>query len=332
MPVATSGLPNLAGLAPLNVDGQRQLPTGFSMPFVATSDDASRTAEHWVKMVKENWAKEEVDRVLAQHGAILLRDLPIRGPPSLYIAAHTEFGISTIFPSRICFWAMKAPEEGGETPINSGALLAQRLKEEAPDFVEELAKKGVRYTIYHPPSKLSNDANGNGVLAAWGSKILPEDDETTVKAKVEAEIQRISPTTTWEWQPDGGLFTFQRTPAFRNHPILNVPVIFGNISSYYGGAINRGTLEPPYLDATGFYKPPPLYGDDSPIPLKYLDLVMRLIEEDRTLIKWKENDVFIIDNLASQHSRLPWTKGERRILASLWDSGLEKLASPVYAL
>ncbi|GAA6026884.1 hypothetical protein JCM8097_005932 [Rhodosporidiobolus ruineniae] len=370
MPVATTTPPALPGLTPLEIPGQVVLPTGYDMPFAAGSDDETRTVEEWVSLVKQRWPKEEVDRVLAHHGALFLRGLPIRtasdfsallhafgwtahtdvgnpvnrvvhapnvananeGPPSLYIAAHSEFGISTIFPSRICFWAKAAPEEGGETPINSGALLAQRLKEEAPEFVEELLKKGVRYTIFHPASKLSNDANGNGVLAAWGSKVLPEDDETTVKAKVEAEIQRISPSTSWQWNEDGSLYTFQRTPAFRQHPILNVPCVFGNITSYYGGAKERKTLDPPYLDGTGFYKPPPLYGDDSPIPRKYLDLIWRLVEEDRAAIKWQENDVYIIDNLGTQHARLPWTKGERRILASLWDSGLEKLAPAATAV
>ncbi|GAA5824560.1 hypothetical protein JCM11251_000476 [Rhodosporidiobolus azoricus] len=369
MPIAITETrePKLAGLVEHRVEGQVELPTGFSMPLAATSDEPERTVDEWVKLVKEQWSRDEVNRVLAEHGAILLRGLPIEnaddfsrflhafgwkahvdlgnpvnrvvhapnvananeGPPSLYIAAHSEFGISTHFPSRICFWALAAPEEGGQTPINSGAWLAKRLKEEAPEFVTELLQKDVRYTIYHPPSKLSNDANGNGVLAAWGSTVEPDDDPATIKAKVEAEIQRVSPTTTWEWQPDGGLFTFQRTPAFRHHPILDVPVVFNNLASYYGGAVNRGTLEPPYLDATGFYKPPPLYGDDSPIPLKYLDLVERIIQENRTTIRWEKNDVLIIDNLATQHSRLPWQKGTRRILASLWDCGLQDLASKV---
>ncbi|GAA5837873.1 hypothetical protein JCM3766R1_001502 [Sporobolomyces carnicolor] len=361
--------PVLTGLIETSVQGEVQLPTGVAMPLAVVSDDPARTLEDWVQVVGEKWDREHVENLLAKHGALLLRDLPIHtandfsrflhafgwsphvdvgnpvnrvvhapnvananeGPPSLYIAAHTEFGISTIFPSRIAFWAKTPPEEGGETPLNSGAWVAQRLKEEAPEFVDQLLKKGVRYTIYHPPSKLSGDANGNGVLAAWGRLVLRDDDDATVKSKVEAEIQRISPTTTWEWQPDGGLFTFQRTPAFRYHPVLRKPVLFGNISSYYLGSVGRGVkcLDPPYLDDNGLFKPPPLYGDDSRIPREYLDLVIRLVEEHRTMIKWQANDVVIIDNIGTQHSRLPWTKGERKILASLWDSGLEKRTTQV---
>ncbi|CAD6588842.1 MAG: hypothetical protein CYPHOPRED_004558, partial [Cyphobasidiales sp. Tagirdzhanova-0007] len=217
------------------------------------------------------------------------------GPPSLYIRAHSEFGISNIFPSHICFWALAAAEEGGQTPINSGEWLYERLHSEAPEFINELYRKGVRYTIYHPAAKLSNDANGNGVLAAWGSQVLPSDAADTVKGKVEAEIRKTSPNSTWEWQPDGGLFTYQRVSAIRSHPILQGPVIFSALASYYGGAINRGTLEAPYLDANGAYKPPPLYGDDSPIPLKYLELLEKVTCEIRTDIMWKKHDILIIE-------------------------------------
>lgn len=48
---------------------------------------------------------------------------------------------------------------------------------------------------------------------AWGSKVEAGDDAATIKRKVEEEIQRISPETTWEWQPDGGLYTMQRVPG-----------------------------------------------------------------------------------------------------------------------
>ncbi|WWD18879.1 hypothetical protein CI109_103334 [Kwoniella shandongensis] len=350
-------------LVEIRAQGQVALPTGFVSPLILAPSSSARTPAEWNDVI-ESWDREEVRRALWSHGGILLRGLPIEtaqhfsellhafkwtphvevgnpvkrtvhapnvananeGPPELYIPAHNEFGISSIFPSNICFWARIAPEkgQGGETPISSSQWVLQRLKEEAPEFVQTLADKGVTYTIYHPPTQLSGDANGNGVLAAWGSKVVPGDDAATTKAKVEEEIQRISPETTWRWESDGGLFTFQRQPAFRIHPLSGEPILFGNITSYFGGAKNRGTLEPPYLDATGFYKPPPLYGDDSAIPLEYLELLMTIVEQVRAVVPWEQNDVFVIDNLAFQHSRLPWKKGSRSILASLWDSGLEK--------
>lgn len=122
---------------------------------------------------------------------------------------------------------------GGETPLNSGAWLLDRLIAEAPEFVKELQEKvasfvfvgecstqkmiiriqGVTYTIYHPPLAISGDVGGNGVRNAWGSQIQPDDDEATIKAKIEAQVKRISPETTWEWQSDGGLFTMQRVPG-----------------------------------------------------------------------------------------------------------------------
>ncbi|KIK61194.1 hypothetical protein GYMLUDRAFT_225410 [Collybiopsis luxurians FD-317 M1] len=335
-----------------------------------SNSEGPQTISDWVKLGREWSSSGSLQQALDKHGAIVLRDLPVEsakdfsdflhsfgwtphedvgnpvkrkvlaknvakaneGPPDLYIAAHSEFGISSIFPSHICFWGSVVPEEGGETPISSGAVLLQRLQEEAPEFVKNLLEKvlfGVTYTIYHPPTQLSGNANGNGVRAAWGSKIEPGDDDETAKRKIEQEIQRISPETTWDWQADGGLFTKQRVPAFRKHPNTGAEVVFGNISSYYVGSRMLGTLEPPYLTPTGFYKPPPMYGDDTPIPLEYLRLLLAIIEETRALFKWKKNDVMIIDNLSTQHSRVPWSKGQREILASLWNSGIEKHCHPI---
>ncbi|KAF5384478.1 hypothetical protein D9757_006458 [Collybiopsis confluens] len=260
---------------------------------------ARQTISAWANLGRQWSSSGKLQEVLDKHGAIILRDLPVEsaqdfseflhsfgwtahedvgnpvkrnvlaknvakaneGPPDLYIAAHSEFGISSIFPSHICFWGSAVAEEGGETPVSSGAVLLQRLQKETPEFVKDLLNKGVTYTIYHPPSQLTGDANGNGVRAAWGSKIQPGDDEETTKSKIEGEIRRISPETTWKWQEDGGLFTMQRTPAFRKHPNTGAEGVFGNISSYYVGSKIMGTLEPPYLTSTGFYKPPPMVRD-----------------------------------------------------------------------
>ncbi|KAJ6455817.1 hypothetical protein C8R45DRAFT_845497 [Mycena sanguinolenta] len=352
----------LEGLREIRVKGQKTLPSGAVFPFAATGlSDSTTFAEHLA--LGTRWAETgALQKTLNAHGAILLRGLPVtspdefsqllhtfgwtphedvgnpvkrkvfapavakanEGPPSLYIAAHSEFGISNIFPSNICFWGSVVADEGGETPVSSSSWLLQRLIEEVPQFVKDLQEKGVTYTIFHPADALSGDANGNGVLNAWGRTVVPSDSPEERKAKIEAEIQRISPETTWKWNDDGSLFTLQRVPAFRKHPSTGLHGVFGNISSYYRGAIGRGTVAPPHLDPTGFWKPPPRYGDDSLIPVEYLDKLMSIIEDIRAAIKWEKYDVMIIDNLGTQHARLPWTKGSREILASLWNSGLEK--------
>ncbi|KAK7030430.1 hypothetical protein VNI00_014174 [Paramarasmius palmivorus] len=250
------------------------------------------------------------------------------GPPDLYIGSHNEFGLSNIFPSHICFWANVVPKEGGETALASGHVLYEQLKTLAPEFVDTLAEKGVTYTIYHPSTNIPNTAWGNGVLNAWGSQVTPEDDAETIKRKVEAEIKRISPESTCEWIEEGelkgGLYSKQRVPAIRKQPNTNLPVLFCNLISVYLGAVKLGTVDPPHYTESGFYKPPPQYGDDTPIPTEYIELLLAIVEQTRTTTKWESNDVMIINNISTQHSRLPWTKGDRHVLASLWDSGLER--------
>lgn len=45
------------------------------------------------------------------------------------------------------------PPEGGETPFVPSFRVTERMLEEFPEFVEELEKKGLRYTF----TALSND-------------------------------------------------------------------------------------------------------------------------------------------------------------------------------
>ncbi|CAM1502326.1 Fc.00g043100.m01.CDS01 [Cosmosporella sp. VM-42] len=64
--------------------------------------------------------------------------------------------------------------------------------------------------------------------------------------------------------------------------------------------------------------PPSTFGDDFPMETADLDLLLRLAEEGAVDVEWKEGDLVLLDNYAVMHSRQPW-KGERQVLAALWD-------------
>uniref|UniRef100_A0A0W0FBM3 TauD/TfdA-like domain-containing protein n=1 Tax=Moniliophthora roreri TaxID=221103 RepID=A0A0W0FBM3_MONRR len=333
--MTTHVLPNLQ---PISTPGQRILPSGAVFPYVASpAPDDSNTLRDWIQAAS-TW-QEKLEKLLDDHGALILRGLPIttadefsqflhsfgwtphvdvgnmakrkvlapnvaranEGPPDLYIGSHNEFGLSNIFPSHICFWAGIVPEQGGETALASGHVLYEQMRLLAPEFIDALTEKGVTYTIYHPTNNIPNTAWGNGILNAWGSQVTPKDDDGTVKRKVEAEIKRISPESTCEWIEEGeykgGLYSKQRVPAIRKQPNTNLPVLFCNLVSVYLGAVKLGTVDPPHHTETGFYKPPPQYGDDTPIPMEYLDLLLSLVEQTRTMTRWESNDVMIINSV-----------------------------------
>jgi hypothetical protein len=74
------------------------------------------------------------------------------GPPDSPIWVHNEYGWSTVYPSYVLFFALRASDigkstpyaaliSGGETPINSGIELASRLSTETPSFYQQLSSK-----------------------------------------------------------------------------------------------------------------------------------------------------------------------------------------------
>lgn len=92
---------------------------------------------------------------------------------------------------------------GGETPILSSLALAEYVERETPEFFQELLTKGVKYVYRYGKETVLVSNTGNGVLGAYGQQVLPEDDEETIRRKVEAEVSRHSHR--WEWHEDGSL-------------------------------------------------------------------------------------------------------------------------------
>lgn len=103
---------------------------------------------------------------------------------------------------------------GGETPVLSGLGLVKRLKEQAPEFVEKLSKKGVKY-VYRYGVKTIVSTTGASVMDAYGQHVKPEDDNEAVREKVEAQVKRHSHD--FEWHSDGSLSVTHVVPSKRPH-------------------------------------------------------------------------------------------------------------------
>jgi alpha-ketoglutarate-dependent taurine dioxygenase len=246
------------------------------------------------------------------------------GPNTQPVYPHNEFGLSPHYPAYVFFYCISAPETGGETPINNSIVLYHRLKERHPEFIREIEERGVKYQLFFVnTSRTQTESPGNSVLQAYGQHVLDSDDTKTARTKIEKEIRRL-PTAEWKWEnlstenELGDLRIWQRLPAVRDHPITGEKAFFNNAVSRFLNAIDSGTLEPPHLSTEGKYRPPAFYGDGGLIPKKYFESAVEIIKETRALVTWKKGDVVLLDNLAVQHAREPWT-GDRKLLASLWD-------------
>ncbi|KAL1989112.1 hypothetical protein VTN96DRAFT_5875 [Rasamsonia emersonii] len=246
------------------------------------------------------------------------------GPNTMPVYPHNEFGLSPHYPAYVFFYCLSAPESGGETPINNSLVLYERLKEAVPEFIDELAEKGVKYQLFYPNKPRPDTSSpGTSVLQSYGVKVQDTDSVDEARRKIELEIKRL-PTATWVWEnqseanPLGDLRVWQRLPALRQHPQTGRTTFFNNMISRFLSAQAAGSLEPPHINKDGRYQPPAFYGDGSPIPHRYLQTAVEIVKQTRSLITWKEGDVLLLDNLAVQHAREPWT-GQRKLLASLWD-------------
>jgi alpha-ketoglutarate-dependent taurine dioxygenase len=336
-------------------------------------EDAEPSLDAVIDTIKSLQAQDEIlSKKLALHGTLLFRGLPItnaaefskfahafgykpheiigivvnrpelapnvapanEAPKEVLIYNHNESPQVPHAPEYIFFYSHKAPANGGETPISSSLELFQRAKEEIPEFIDELAKKGILSRVVY---KVDQQYEGGSTLKqAFGKEIEEGDDEETRKAKIEKQIARYGrgKYTTWEWTSDGGVILTHKLPAIRTQPSSGLPTLFTGLAAYYKNAQNQGNKNGRKMNTTQ------LFGDGTPIPEKYLATLAKITDEIRVLHKWQRGDVLVYDNVISQHGRQPW-KGEqsdRVVLASLFDGlvpgkyGDEDWASVVQAL
>lgn len=75
------------------------------------------------------------------------------------------------FPKKVILFCEVPPPEGGETPFVPSFRVTERMVEEFPEFVEELEKKGLRYTF----TALSNDNTGSMRGRGWQDAFATSD-------------------------------------------------------------------------------------------------------------------------------------------------------------
>ncbi|KAE8142880.1 hypothetical protein BDV38DRAFT_293362 [Aspergillus pseudotamarii] len=292
----------------------------------------------------QTWTK-----YLARHGTLLFRDLPIHNaddfskfalafgyrpheiigivvdrpllapnvapaneaPKEVQIYNHNESPQVPHAPEYIFFYNQRAPVKGGETPISSSLELFRRAQAELPEFIDELAEKGILSRVAY---NIEKQYEGGATLhQAFGKEIQDGDDEETKRRKIEAQIARYGRGnhTTWEWTETGVVLT-HRLPVIRTQPGTNLPTLFTGLASYY----KRLQANDERKNVTH-----QLYGDGTPIPEKYLAHLAKITDEIRVLHRWQEGDVLVFDNIIAQHGREPWEgeQTDRVVLASLFD-------------
>ncbi|GMG13552.1 hypothetical protein AFCA_012726 [Aspergillus flavus] len=310
----------------------------------------SLTLDSIISTIKTLQSRDQTfTKYLARHGTLLFRDLPIHNaddfskfahafgykpheiigivvdrpllapnvapaneaPKDVQIYNHNESPQVPHAPEYIFFYNQRAPAKGGETPISSSLELFRRAQAEIPEFIDELAEKGILSKVAYNIEKQYE--GGSTLRQAFGKEIQDGDSEETKRRKIEAQIARYGrgKHTTWEWTETGIVLT-HRLPVIRTQPGTNLPTLFTGLASYY----KRLQANDERKNVTH-----QLYGDGTPIPEKYLAHLAKITDEIRVLHRWQEGDVLVFDNVIAQHGREPWEgeQTDRVVLASLFD-------------
>ncbi|OQE42128.1 hypothetical protein PENCOP_c004G02911 [Penicillium coprophilum] len=316
-----------------------------------TKADAKATLDAVVETIKALQEKDGIlTKKLSRHGTLLFRDLPIHNaedfskfahafgykpheiigivvdrpllapnvapaneaPKEVLIYSHNESPQVPHAPEYIFFYGHHAPSKGGESPISSSLELFNRAQQEIPEFITELAEKGILSKVTYRVEKQYE--GGSTLKQAFGKEIQDGDDEETKRRKIEAQITRYGrgEHTTWEWTDDGLVLT-HRLPVIRTQPGTNLPTLFTGLAAYWKRT---------QFDTEARKKvTQQLFGDGTPIPDKYLAHLAKITDEIRVLHRWQEGDVLVYDNIIAQHGREPWQgeQSDRVIMASLFD-------------
>ena len=281
-------------------------------------------------------AREGIDALLEQHGAVLLRALlpaetsafdaalaklapdlkpyvegqsqrsRVEGkiytsteyPADQEIVLHNELSYTREPPRRLFFFCLVPPETGGETPIVDCRLLHRVIDSDVRD---PLVERGVRY--------VKNMHAGSGFGKSWQDHFETEDRGTVERYLQNGEVE-------YRWAEDGALWTSQVRPAEVAHPATGETVWFNQADLWHWSAL--GARGASLLRVMGPDRLPTnaCYGDGEAIPAEHMEATRGARRREAVRFPWKAGDLLVLDNHLVAHGRRPFT-GARRILVAM---------------
>ena len=285
------------------------------------------------------WAAEHRDAlraVVAEHGALLVRGLGLRdaaevgavfrrlAPSGLMIekeafaarqvyaegvyssatwpanqpmCMHHELSYRLEVPSLMLFGCLTAPTAGGATAVSDSPTVLEALP---TDLTERFERDGWLLTRSY------NDEIGATVAEAFG---------TEDRAAVESYCR--SNAIGFEWQPDGGLRTWQRRRAVVGHPVTGKRCFFNQIAF-----LNEWTIDPEVREyLVEMYGEDGLqfntgFGSREPLTAEIVELINQVYEANTVREPWQAGDLMLVDNIRTAHSREAY-QGPREILVGM---------------
>ena len=326
----------MADTSPDNVDGGRGMharsarDTAPRLPDVRKPDGADTDLLAWIAP-----RRDDVERDLCAHGALLLRGFTMRWtadlealaaiiggplmdyrdratprrsvsgrvftstetPRRYHIPMHNENAFASTWPLRLIFHCIRPADNGGCTPLADARRVCARID---PEVRRRFADRGVLY--------VRNFGHGPGMQ--WREAFQVQTREQLEQACDTAGIE-------YTWLGDDRLRTRQRCRADAVHPRTGEAVWFSHVTSLHMTSLDP-TLRDTMLRQLGEENLPhnAYYGDGAPIEATTLDHIRDAYNAEMVRFDWQAGDTLLIDNMLTAHGRDPY-EGQRQVVTVL---------------
>jgi hypothetical protein len=220
-------------------------------------------------------------------------------PQNQPMCMHNELSYTLRVPSLMLFACLSAPTEGGATGVADSLKVLDALP---ADLVDRFERDGWLLTRNY------NEEIGASVADAFGT------DES---AAVEQYCRDNG--IDFEWQPDGGLRTWQRRDAVVSHPATGRRCWFNQIAF-----LNEWTIAPEIREyLVDIYGEDGLpfntrFGNGDPITEDTVALLNQVYDANTAREPWRAGDLMLVDNVRTAHSREAF-EGPREVLVGMAD-------------
>ena len=229
-------------------------------------------------------------------------------PPNQHMCMHHELSYALEPPSLMLFACLVAPTGGGETPVADSPKVLNALP---ADLVERFERLGWLLIRNY------NEDIGASIAEAFGT-----DDRRAVESYCRANAIQF------EWQPNGGLRTWQRRSAVVRHPRTGQRCWFNQIAF-----LNEWTMDPEVREyLVDLYGEDGLpfntrFGNGDPIDADVIELIDKVYEENTARERWQAGDLMLVDNVRTAHARESF-EGPREVLVAMADAVRLAACSP----
>ncbi|KAL3510870.1 hypothetical protein ACH5RR_030271 [Cinchona calisaya] len=212
------------------------------------------------------------------------------GPLSDFIYYHHEMVLITESPNKVILFCEIPPPEGGETPFVPSFRVTERMQEEFPEIVEEIEKKGLKYTFTAPSKNDTSSMRGRGWEDALG---------TSDRAEAEKRAKLLGMDV--EWLPNGGAKTSLGPRA---------------LTRVFEGRKERRMWFNTIVGMHGKEHSSAMMADGTELSQDFVKRCAEIIEEESIQFKWEKGDILFLDNMATLHGRRP-SLPPRRVLVTI---------------